>query len=181
MDTTVKNIEFMITVYIAFDDDHHTHTLFFTQKKGEYTMLITKEIRNRLVLSDIISFIRKTDNRYYMICEDHAFQRKGVKIQKEFLIETVSNHDALYQRFYVSISDHIRTIISLLKLNDNITLRLRDCNYCVDSPTLPCEIAKNNLLDDLTVIEIFLDVERPTKQGIVKYSFLIKTVVEKYL
>jgi hypothetical protein len=126
-------------------------------------MLITKDIGNRLVLSDVISFIRKTEDRYYMICEDHTFQRKGVKIQKEFLIETVSNNSAACQKFCLSMNDHIGTIISLLRLKDNITLRIHDCNF-----------------DDLTVIEIYLDVVRPS-QPVVEYTFLLKTVIETFL
>jgi hypothetical protein len=129
-------------------------------------MLITKEVLQSMKLSGTIIFLKKTDDQYYIICDDMKLKEYGVTIKKEYLIETTTRYDKLYAIYYLSMNDHIKTLISFLRINDSMKLR----------------VSNRGIDDSLTLINLFVDVERLSKTGkITEYTFLIDTTIEKYL
>jgi len=129
-------------------------------------MLITKEVLQSMKSAGTLVFLKKTDNQYYLLCDDIQLKEYGVTIRKEFLIETTNKYNKLYAIFYLSMNDHIKTLISFLRINDSMKLR----------------VSNKGIDDSLTLINTFVDVERLSKTGkITEYTFLIDTTIEKYL
>ena len=129
-------------------------------------MLVTKEVLQSMKTAREIVFLKKTDGQYYIICGEIELKEYGVSIKKEFLIETINKYNKLYEIFYTSQSDHIQTIISFLRVNDSIKMRV-------------CE---RKMYDDLTLIDVFLDVERLSKTAkLSEYTFWIDTTIDTYL
>ena len=129
-------------------------------------MIVTKEVLQSMKLAGALVFLKKSDDQYYIICDDMELKEYGVSIKKEFLIETINKYNKLYEIFYTSQSEHIQTMISFLRVNDSIKMRV-------------CE---RKMYDDLTLIDVFLDIERLSKTAkLSEYTFWIDTTIDTYL
>lgn len=124
-------------------------------------MLVTKENLNAMRRCKTLTLVRKADGYTYLLCKDIEVKSIDAKINKEYIIETHNKYPKLYDCYYVNQQSNIRTMLSFLKVNDNIRTNIVDC---------PMD-------DNINLIEIHLIVDRNNKN----YDFLLSVTMERYL
>jgi hypothetical protein len=128
-------------------------------------MLITKETLNALRSSKELTIVKRSNGITYLICKDIYIASLSTKIDKEYVIEARSKYPSLYVTFYLTVQENIKTLLSFLRVNDVISIALKDC---------PMD-------DDLKLIEIHMLIERNNKGKEKYYDFLLDVTTEKYL
>lgn len=129
-------------------------------------MFITKEILNAMRQCRELTLVKRNDGNTYVICNDIEIASINAKVDKEYVIEAKNPYSKFYETFYVGQQENIRTMLSFLKVNDDISIAIKDC---------PMD-------DDLKLIEIHLLIKRPSKSRYDKYyDFLLSVTTERYL
>jgi hypothetical protein len=128
-------------------------------------MIITKETLNALRSCGTLTFIRKNDGITYLICENIYIASLNTKIKKEYVIEARNKYPALYTTFYITYHENIKTLLSFLRVNDEISIALKDC---------PMD-------DNLKLIQIHMLIKRKHNNKEKHYDFLLDVTLEKYL
>lgn len=124
-------------------------------------MVITNEILKAMKLCDKLIFVKRNDNKFYMICDNITIKVLNTSVRREYSINALIKHPSFYEIYFVSQQENIRTVLSFLKTGDDITIVTKDC-----------EMNK-----DLTLIEIHMLIERKEKH----YDFLLSVTTEEYL
>jgi len=129
-------------------------------------MVITKEILTAMRNCRELTIIKRTNGVTYILCNKIEIPSLNTSVDKEYTIESRCNYPKMYENYYVSQQENIQTVLSFLKVNDNISVAVRDC-----------EMDAN-----LTLIEIHLLIVRNSKaQNEKYYDFLLSATTEKYL
>jgi hypothetical protein len=128
-------------------------------------MIITKETLNALRSCQALTLVRRKNDITYLICEDIYIDSLNTKIKKEYVIEARNKYPSLYVTFYITFQENIKTLLSFLRVNDEISIALKDC---------PMD-------DDLKLIQIHMLIKRISKGKEKHYDFLLDVTLEKYL
>jgi hypothetical protein len=123
-------------------------------------MKITKEVLTAMKMCRRMVYVKRTDGQVYLICSEIHVKNLDVKIEKEFPIEAFVTYDKFYATCY-SITSNIQTVISSLKVEDDIFIRAVDCP----------------INDSLMLVEIHLIVTRGKRT----LDFILSVTTSQYL
>jgi hypothetical protein len=129
-------------------------------------MLISKKILHELQSCEKLSFAKMCDGFTYLVCENIYIASRNMKINERYVIEAENKYPALFVKFYLPCDENINTLISFLRVNDEISIALKDHPL---------------YMDDLMLIEIHMLIERNNKGKEKHYDFLLDVTSEKYL
>jgi hypothetical protein len=87
-------------------------------------MFITKEILNVLRSCKTLTFVKRKNGITYLKCTDIYIDSLNAMIDKEYIIDAISKCNKFYLTKDIDVHGHIKTLISFLKVNDEISIKV---------------------------------------------------------